>query len=206
MADLLIDQQGEPTTPASGQSVVYLDTTTGVLINKDSTGKNSGRAVRTSTAAQGPGFAVDTYVTDSGLRIPSFGMKAGMIFEWKISVSKTAASTVAPVYQVRIGANQSTADTSRLSMTAALAQSAALDRGIITVLVTVRSVSATGVIEGVVSISRDSTGAAGLGGGQVGTSAAFDNTALAGQYVGLSINGGTSSAWTITQVLGRIYY
>lgn len=28
---------------------------------------------------------------------------------------------------------------------------------------------------------------------------AFDNSALGGQYIGLSINGGASAAWTISQ-------
>jgi hypothetical protein len=38
------------------------------------------------------------------------------------------------------------------------------------------------------------------GGGKDGVSSTFDNSALAGQYVGLSINGGASAAWTITHV------
>lgn len=33
-----------------------------------------------------------------------------------------------------------------------------------------------------------------------GTSAGFDNSALGGQYIGLSVNGGASASWTVTQV------
>lgn len=40
--------------------------------------------------------------------------------------------------------------------------------------------------------------------GQVeGTSSAFANDALGGSYIGLSINGGTSAAWTVTQVIAE---
>jgi len=40
--------------------------------------------------------------------------------------------------------------------------------------------------------------------GQVeGTSAGFDNSNLGGSYIGLSINGGASAAWTVTQVIAE---
>lgn len=204
MADILIANQSGPTTPAAGNSVVFIDSTTGKLGVMDSTGRVLGSLSRNdATASQGAGFASDTYVTNSGLLIPSFGMKAGMSFQWTITASKTAASTAAPVYTVRIGPNQTTADTSRLALTAG-AQTAAVDNGILFVRVSVRNVSATGVIAGAAAWAKTQAGTAGFGGSIDGVSGTFDNTALAGQFVGLSINGGASAAWTLTAVAAEL--
>lgn len=207
MADLLFDNQSAPSTPSAGQNILYPDTTSKMWWSKDEDGLYHGHTYRAAVAAQGAGFASDTYVTNSGLLLPGFGMQAGMVFRWTISASKTAASTATPVYQVRIGAAQTTGDTSRLSLTGP-AQTAATDIGLLTILVTVRSVSGTGVIQGTAGWSHNSaaTGFANNDGGHVeGTSSAFDNSALGGSYVGLSINGGTSSSWTLTQVVCEMF-
>lgn len=156
-----------------------------------------------STSNQGAGFATDTYVTNSGLLIPAGGMVAGMRFQWTITATKTNASTASPIYTVRIGANQSTADTSRLSWTASAAQTAVTDGGVLTISVLVRSVSASGVIAGGGGWASRG-GATGFGGGGSGVSAAFDNSNLAGQYIGISINGGASASWTIHSVYAEL--
>lgn len=198
MADILIDNQAAPTTPAAGKSVLFIDSTTKKLSQMDDAGRMQGILSRNdATASQGPGFAADTYLTNSGLLIPSFGMKAGMLFRWDISLSKTAAGVAGTILQVRIGAAQTTADTSRLSLTATVVQTAAIAEGLLSVIVGVRNVSATGVIAGGFGINANGPG---LGGGKDGVSSTFDNTALGGQYVGLSINGGSLAAWTVTHV------
>jgi hypothetical protein len=199
MADLLIDNQSFPSTPASSKSVVFVDATTKKLMQMDDGGILQGILSRNSaTASQGAGFAADTYVTNSGLLIPSCGMKAGMLFRWLITASKTAASTATPVYTVRIGTGQATSDTSRLALTAGAAQTAAADNGLLIVTVQVRNVGASGVIAGGAFWAKTQAGTAGFGGSIDGASSTFDNSALAGNYVGLSINGGTSAAWTLT--------
>lgn len=181
---------------------MFVDSTTKKQVLLDDAGYYSGVLSRNSaTASQGAGFAADTYVTNSGLLIPSFGMKAGQIYRWWISLSKTAAGTAQAIYVVRIGTTQTTADTSRLSLTATTAQTAAVSAGLICIQVGVRNVSATGVIAGGVGVQSNN---AGLGSGIDGASSTFDNTALGGQYVGLSINGGASAAWTVTHVTGEI--
>lgn len=212
MADLVLDVQGNPTTPASGQSIIYVDNIAKILTVKDDTGRNSAFSMRTSIAAQGAGFATDTYVTNSGILIPSFGVQAQTNFLWEISTSKTGASTGTPAYAIRIGANQSTADTARLTLTGP-AQTAIADIGTLFIMVTVRNVGAAGVIQGTAwwshrgtaaNTTTSGTGFANDSTGHVeGSGAAFDNSALQGQFIGLSINGGTSSAWTITQVIGE---
>lgn len=204
MAEILLDEQSAPSTPASGKMLVYPDSSASNWVQKTDAGRVEGDFSRSAVATQS-GFAADTYVTNSGLILPSHSMQAGMVFEWKLAGSKTAAGIAAPIYQIRIGANQTTADTSRLSITGP-AQTAAADDGILTILVTVRNVGAAGVLQGIAAWNHELGTATGFGGNAEATSAGFDNTALQGQFVGLSINGGASAAWTINQCFGRVYY
>jgi len=209
MADLLLDKQGKPTAPAAGQSITYVDNQSSTLCMLDSAGKVKGSDHRASIAQQA-GFAADTYVADSALVIPSCGMQPGMVFEWDIVASKTAAGVAQPNFTVRSGANQSLADAARLALQSS-AQTAAADVAKIHVQVTVRSVNAAGVIRGHVEIKHNlaATGFASTPAGFdliEASSAGFDNSALGGQFVGLSINGGAAAAWTIEQVIGRVRY
>ena len=198
MADILLDEQGAPTTPAAGQGVIFIDTYN-ILCMKDEAGIIWGRSENASIASQGAGFATDTYVTDSDIRIPSFSFQVRTLLRWSISASKTAASTATPIYTLRVGSNRSTADTARLTLTGP-AQTAAADVGVLHIYVIVRSIGAAGIIQGTAAWDHNLGTATGFGGSAEGTSAGFDNSALGGLYIGLSINGGTSAAWTITQV------
>ncbi len=210
MSDILFDTQSTPTTPAASKVIAYPDSTTKKLVMVDDAGHVYGTLSRNNAvASQGAGFATDTYVTNSGLLIPSCGMQAGQLYTWLISLSKTAAGTAQAAIAIRIGANQSTGDTARLTLTqaAAEAQSALAASAILQVFFGVRSVSATGVIAGAFGFTQTYQATAGnlaFGGGIDGVSATFDNTALAGQYVGLSINGGASAAWTLTHVAAEL--
>lgn len=208
MADILLDEQGFPVTPASGQGVLFFDSSASVFGQRNDAGLIQLDETRAAVASQGAGFAADTYVTNSGLIVPSFGMQAGMFWKWELMFSKTAAGVAAPVYQVRIGAAQTTADTSRLSITGP-AQTAAVDNGVLHVVVTCRTVGVAGVIQGNATwVHTNAVAATGfcVAGGADATSAGFDNTAtVAGLFIGLSINGGASAAWTLTQCIGRLY-
>jgi hypothetical protein len=201
VADILIDNQTAPTTPASGKSVLWNDSSTKSFVHTDDTGRHTGSLSRNDAVASLSISAADTYLTNSGLLVPSFGMKAGMLFRWFITATKTAAGTAAAIYTVRIGTGQAVTDTSRLALTATTAQTAAVSSGIILVVVHVRSVSASGVIVGGVGVTANN---AGLGSGISGISSTFDNSALAGNYVGLSINNGTAGAWTIETVSAEL--
>jgi hypothetical protein len=202
------DLQTVPATPSAGKGIDWFDSTLELRFFKDDSGRSWGQSHRAAVASQGAGFATDTYVTDSGLLVPSFGVQAQTMIEWILSVSKTAAGTATPIYQIRIGANQTTADTSRLTLTGP-AQTAAVDIGYLTILVVVRTVGAGGVIQGSVNWSHNGA-AAGFAnndaGAVEGTSAGFDNSALQGSFIGLSINGGASAAWTVTQCRGQVIW
>lgn len=204
MADILLDEQSAPATPASGTGALFIDSVSsipGFINDGGRKGLMAGSSFNASIAAQS-GFAADTYLTDSDLLIPSFGFQARTMFRWRISVSKTAAGVATPIFTVRIGAARTVSDTSRLVLTGP-AQTAAADVGVYDVLLVVRNVGASGVLQGTLLLSHNGA-AVGLASNDAsaveGTSAGFDNAALMGQYISLSINAGASAAWTISQV------
>lgn len=193
MADVLIDNQTAPTTPAAGKSVIWIDSTTKKIVQTDDGGIRRGILSRnTATAAQGLLATTEVYLTNSNLLIPSFGMEAGQTYVWHISVVKTGAGVAAPVWTFRIGAAGAVGDTSRLALTSTGAQIGTAMDGILTAVFTVRNVSASGVIAG-----SGGAGPANFGGGGSGASSTFDNTGLGGQFVGLTVTTGTSAAWTV---------
>lgn len=204
MGTFLFDNQSVPTTPAAGKSRLYVDSTTKRPILLDDTGGLRGTFLSgNDSTAQQVLPASNTYVTNSGLLIPSPGMKVGMLFRWYIFLSKTAAGTGAPIFTVKIGAAQSTADTTRATITG-VAQTAAVDTGMFQFCVHVRSVSATGQIVFNYAIAgKQAANAVGFGSSSVtNTPSTFDNTALAGQYVGLAIDPVATGTpvWTIDMV------
>lgn len=200
MADILIDNQTAPSTPASGKSVIWVDSTAKKLVQTDDSGTHRGGTLsKTASTAQQTGFAADTYITSSGILIPAYGMQVGQVYQWQIGIEKTAAGTGAITTTVRIGTGQSTSDTSRAALTQTVAQAATASANIMFVSVLVRSVSATGVI--VASMGFTGTQ---LGDGDRLVSSGFDNTALAGNYIGLSLNGNTAAAYTIDSVFGYL--
>lgn len=209
MADIVLDQEATPTTPSAGTGLLFFDSSNATFGRKAPDGTYRGLAENNGVALQAA-YTADTYITNSDLRLPSFSMQAGMTFIWELPVNKTGIGTATPVYTVRIGANRSTADTSRLAITGS-AQTAVTDIGFIRIMVTCRNVGAAGVLQGFVHLQHNlaATGLASTPAGMnfvEATSASFDNSALGGQYVGLSINPGASGSWTHAQLMGRMYY
>lgn len=200
MADILLDNEGVPATPAAGKSILYTDSTGKRFVQLDDTGAAKGLLAKNqSNASQGAGFAADTYVTNSGLLVPSSGLQAGMLFRWYISGSKTAAGVATATYIIRLGAAQSVADTALITLTGA-AQTAIADNGLLIVQAVLRNAGAAAILAAVAAWAKTQTGSIGLGGSIDGVSGAFDSTGRAGQFIGLSINGGASAAWTLTSV------
>lgn len=165
-----------------------------------------------SVAAQGPGFATDTYIVGSSCAIPTTSglgsLQAKTQYRLKFSVSKTAAGTVAPIIQLRVGTAASTADTSRCTLTLP-AQTAVIDEGLIEVFATFRTVGSgtSAVIVGVATLVHRlaATGLSTGGGPMVtATGGGFDSTA-ANLVLGASVNAGTSAAWTMQLVQAELY-
>lgn len=214
-ADQQIATQTFPVAPSAGNIIKWYDSVANVECFMDSSGKYYGKSANGSIAAQGPTFAADTWLTDSDLKIPSGGLQARTQLQWKVSASKTGAGVATPIYIVRLGAARSTADTAALTLTGP-AQTAIADIGTLTILVIVRVISATvGIIQGTAwwdhrgtaASSTIGVGFANDGTGHVeGTSGNLDTSVAtqgSGRYASLSLNGGASAAWTVTQVQGE---
>lgn len=210
MADALFTTQSSVglATPAAGTALVFIDSVGKILCVKDDAGRIAAYSDNASTAAQGAGFATDTWVTNSDILIPTFGfLQTKTKFTWMLSASKTAAGVAQPIYVIRTGSNRSTADTARLTLTGP-AQTAIADIGTLYIEAVVRSVGASGVIagsaawlhQGTVTSSTGGTGFANNDSGHIEGNATFDMTALSGLYASLSINGGLNAAWTVTWV------
>ncbi len=151
-----------------------------------------------STAAQGAGFASDTYLTGSFILFPT-APKVGTKFKLKFDVSKTAAGTATPIITVRLGTAGSTADTARNTFTFS-AGTAATDVGTFEVDCVFRAVGASAVLQGRCALtSQATTGISSLLKTQQSTSGSFDST-TAGLGIGVSVNGGASAAWTVQLV------
>jgi len=207
MGTALFDNQAVPATPAAGKSRLFVDSTAKKLVVLDDTGRGNpvGGIDNGSVASQTP-FATDTYVTDSDLIIPSVGLQIRTYLRWEISATKTAAGVATPIYRIRLGSARTTADTAILTITGP-AQTAAIDGAVITVFATLRNVGASAVLQGTTSMVHNlaATGFANNAAGMVeATSGTFDSTGKAGQFFGLSIDGGASAAWTVTRVRSRM--
>lgn len=206
MADIALDNQVAPGTPGSAASILFVDSGTKKLTLKDDTGRlwTPGAGSRNwSTSSQAPTAATDTYLTNSDLLIPSYGIQAGTRLFWEISVSKTAAGTAQPIWTFRQGANRTTGDTSRLAATG-VAQTAAADVGVFILMGTFRTAGAAAVLQLTVMLDHNLGTATGLGGISEHTAGSFDASAIGGTYFGVSLNTGTSGAWTITQINARM--
>jgi len=201
LADILLDNEGAPSTPAASKSVLWVDSTTKKFVQTDDGGKRHGLlSANFSTASQSPATSTDVYITNSDILVPSFGMEAGQLYRWMFTATKTATGTTAYVATIRLGTNKSTADTGRITLTANQVQTAAVSHAQFYVEVLVRSVSATGQLIGAINCASSvGTTATGFGGGVVNVPSTFDNSAVAGNSLGISINS-QAGAWTIDAI------
>lgn len=202
MAKITIPNQTAPTTPSSGYSVIWVDSTTKKGIWTDDGGiHRAGTVSKNYATAQQTGFAADTYLAGSAITVPSFGMQIGQFYQWQVSIEKTAAGTGVITATIRLGAAGTTADTSRCALVQTVAQTATASVTTMFVSCLVRTVSASGVLVGALSFGSSGT-TTGFGDGDRIVSATFDNSAVGGQLLGLSLNGNTSASYTIDSVVG----
>lgn len=208
MARVIATEESAPATPSAGTSVIWPDSAHSGWWNKDDTGRQwpiSGN-LSAGIAAQA-GFAADTVVTGSRILTPSGGLQAGMVYHVRLSLSKSAAGIAAPVWTVRLGTLGTTSDASQWTVTG-VAQTAVAETGYYELLCTVRSIGAAGVLQGSLACQRTGgTAATGLASVpiQEASGAGADKAWASGQGILLSINGGGSAAWTITQCVARLW-
>lgn len=159
-----------------------------------------------STAAQGAGFASDTYLTGSYCVFP-VAPKVGTRYRLTFDVTKTAAGTATPIITLRTGTAGTTSDTSRGTLTFA-AGTAAASTARFDVIVSFRSVgsgtSAT-IQANATCQNTGTTGVIGAASGCVNLSGASGfNSTTADLGIGASFNGGTSASMTVQLVAAEL--
>lgn len=207
MADILIDVQSSPSTPAAGQAVAYIDSQTKMLSIKDDAGyvRTFGRT-NFSTTSQALVATTRTYVTGSALAVPTGKMQIGTCFRWRLNITKTAAGTATSAYAICFGTAGTIADTDRVSFTKPVG-TAAIDEGVIEINCIIRSIGAAGVAVGEFQLTHNlsATGHATIPCVAVNTvSAGFDMT-LANLIAGLTATTGASDAITIQMVVAEAW-
>jgi hypothetical protein len=161
-----------------------------------------------STTTQAITANTDTYITGSRCVIPATtgrgSIKAGTMYRVRMHASKTAAGAQAPVFTVRFGTAGSTADTSIGVITFA-SQTAAVDEGRVEINCTWLTIgsgtSATMRAWGALSHRLAATGFSTSNESCIlAATGAGHNSTLASAGVGVSVNTGTSAAWTLAMV------
>jgi hypothetical protein len=157
-----------------------------------------------STGTQSITANTVTYLT--GSNVTSANIKAGTVVTWNISVTKTAAGAQAPIFTIRLGTASTTADATILTITGG-SQSAAIDTGIFTIQCTFRTVGSgtSAVLVGNLSLINNlaTTGLSNATKNVFATSAGFNST-TASAFLGVTVNSGTTAAWTVNQVNVKI--
>lgn len=206
MADVLLDTQGIPSTPASGQALIYFDTTTKKLTTKNDAGTVAtvDDVTNASTTTVSAGYAADTYLAGSSLSIPTGLVRVGSIYHCIFDMVKTGAGTATPIITLRFGTAGTTGDTARLTFTFAVG-TGVIDTGTFEVWAHFRVSGASATMAGIARCTHHlaatgltTTGASGIG-IILATAAAFDAT-VASSIIGLSFNGGGSFSGTNTVV------
>jgi hypothetical protein len=166
--------------------------------------------VNASVAAQA-GFAADTYLDGSKLLLPTGLIRAGTSMYWVFDAVKTAAGTAAVAIIIRFGTAGAIGDVARVTFTFS-AQTGVVDRAVFEVWANFRSVGSgtSAVVAGIARLHHqlavtgfNTVQPAGLQTLAV-TSGGFDSTP-AGTYAGLSVNGGSLDAVTVTVVQAQAY-
>lgn len=154
-----------------------------------------------SAVAQTPAAATRTQIAGTLLTVPQGGLKVGTVIRFRFNMTKTAAGTATSTFDISVGTLGTVADTARVSFTKP-AGTAVADEADVEVLAIVRSVSATGVIVGIFSLTHglENTGHAVIPSVVLKTtSAGFDNRGE-GLYVALNITSGAADAITLDYV------
>lgn len=161
--------------------------------------------VTNASVAEQTGFSSDTYLAGSSLALPTGLIRVTTNLFWRFDVVKTAAGSATPIIIIRFGTAGAIGDTARVTFTFS-AGTAASDRGIIEVCANFRTVGSgtSAVLAGSAQLDHQ-LATTGLNSTTTGmqtlavTSGGFDST-VADSKIGLSVNGGSSAAWTITTV------
>lgn len=214
MAQLVFDNQGKPSTPASGVSSLYPDNTKKAWVGVDDAGRlttlQSGIVTNCNTGTVSPG-ASNFYITGSSLALGASTIQVGTSWEWVFGITKSTAGTGTPVWTIVFGTAGTTADTARVTFTASTAQTAVADRAVVRINAVARAVGASGVVAGIYEFNHIIVGATGFSTPastqveQLSTVSGTFDTTTASMIVGVCVNAGTGSAWSIETVQSKMF-
>lgn len=157
-----------------------------------------------SLAAQGPGFAADTYLAGSGIALPAARLRPGTRYVLSFDATKTLAGIAAPVLTLRLGAGA--AGDASLGQMNFPAQTLAVDDGRFSLEVTFRSVGSAAVVQAVAALTHSlaTTGLANVPGPVRRLTSAPFNASTDNLVLGVSLNAGALAAWTVSLVQARL--
>lgn len=214
MAIILLDAQGKPSTPSAGKGALYIDNTKKAPSMVDDAGRittlQSGLVTNCNTGTVSPG-AANAYITGSSLALGASVIQAGTTWEWVFGITKSTAGTGTPVWTIVFGTAGTTADTARVTFTASTAQTAAADRASVYINAVCRTAGASGVVAGIYTFTHNTVGATGFSTPASSqteilstVSSSFDTT-TANMIVGVCVNAGTGSAWSVETVQSKMW-
>jgi hypothetical protein len=217
MAHITLANETVPSTPASGNTILYTETTTKKLtsIADDGVARLVGGLSNATTTSQSISANTNTYITGANLSIPPSLLHVGAIFRWTIHVNKNGSQTgtAGPVWTVVFGTNGTISDTARLTFTGVAQTSSVADDMFVVIEAVVRSIGSgtAGVIEGLYFATHIGAAATQQTGFmnqptdvKQNTSSGFDTT-VASSIIGVGLNLGANTAGTIqhASVLGH---
>src|SRR5438094_8240626 len=127
MPAIQLDVEANPTIPSGGTAIVFVNST-----NKELQTVDDGGIVKTLRPLTNTGSTTtagaDIYIVGSAIPVPPQLVRVGSMFRWRLNMSKTAACTGLPVYNIRLGTTGAIGDTARLIFPQASAQNAVIER------------------------------------------------------------------------------
>lgn len=213
MADLYLDTQGKPVTPTAGGLRLWPDNTKKAWAALDDAARittlQSGIITNGNTATVSPG-AANAYITGSNLALGASLIQVGSRFRWRFGITKSTAGTGTPAWTVVVGTLGTTGDTTRLTFTQSTAQTAVADTEVVDIEAVCRVAGSSAILAGIFRANHNIVGATGFStpaSSQTevisAVSGAFDAT-LANLIVGVCVNAGTGSAWSIETVAASL--
>lgn len=200
MARIIVDTEAAPGTPGANKGTIFVESGGKRLTFKEDSGRTYTLpgGLRNWNTADVVANAADTYLTGSGLAVPTgLALQVGTTFKWRMFVTKTSAGVATPIWTIKVGTAGTTADATRLTFTGP-AQTANADTGFIEITAILRNVGAAGVLAGGLILNHNLaiTGFANIGSPTLQvTSAGFDTT-VANLIIGVAVNPGAAGVWT----------
>ena len=157
-----------------------------------------------SLADQTINAAASAALAGSTINIPANKLRAGTVLKFKISVAKTAAGTASNAFVFRLGTSGTTSDAAILTFNLPVGTAVA-DQANVEIVVTIRSIGATAVAQGFLTLTHNlsTTGFATVPAVNLkATSGSFDST-IANLIASLSCTTAAATVLTFSQVIAE---